>query len=139
MWTSPLASTDRSSKPCRATWSSMCSRKGMAVLKLARPEPSRFSSTLICVSLVSRETLAFRLALLVFTDRPGQKGPLGYSERAAIGSAQARLLLRWRRRLGEAATERRLAAGYRLALGLLSLPRQCLACQRFASPWRPSC
>src|SRR3990167_211553 len=58
MCRSPLASMARSINPCRATCSSMCSRNGSPVSIRATPRPSRFTETVIWVSLVLRDTSA---------------------------------------------------------------------------------
>src|SRR5438309_6765739 len=62
MCRSPLASMSRSSRAWRATWSSMCSRKGSPVDSFASPLPSTLSRTRMRVSLVSRTTSAVRMS-----------------------------------------------------------------------------
>ena len=49
----------RSKRPCLAKLVSMWSRKGTGVFMSPLPPPSRFSSTVMSVSLVFLETLAF--------------------------------------------------------------------------------
>src|SRR3990172_1475365 len=61
MCKSPLARILMSSRPCRAIWSSIWSRNGSPVSNFAWPLPSRFSSTVIWVSSVLRETFALRM------------------------------------------------------------------------------
>src|SRR5690606_18982820 len=65
MWRSPRHSICMSIRPCRATWSSMCSRKGTPISKCAWPVPSRWISTLIWVSDVLRSTLALRCVMAI--------------------------------------------------------------------------
>src|SRR5262245_17449028 len=60
---SPFAWISRSSMPCRATWSSMWSRKGMPVESAARPLPSTLTESAICVSAVLRSALAARVGI----------------------------------------------------------------------------
>src|SRR5882762_9919663 len=62
MCRSPFASMSRSSMAWRATWSSMCSRKGSPVDSLASPLPSTLSRTRIWVSLVLRTTSEVRMS-----------------------------------------------------------------------------
>src|SRR5438046_9915030 len=62
MCRSPCASMSRSSRAWRATWSSMCSRKGSQVESFASPLPSTLSGTRIRVSLVLRTTSAVRMS-----------------------------------------------------------------------------
>src|SRR5437762_6430016 len=62
MCRSPCASMSRSSRAWRATWSSMCSRKGSPVESFASPLPSTLSRTRIRVSLVLRTTSALRMS-----------------------------------------------------------------------------
>src|SRR3989442_12167786 len=62
MCRSPCASMSRSSRAWRATWSSMCSRKGSPVDSFASPLPSTLSRTRIRVSLVLRTTSALRMS-----------------------------------------------------------------------------
>src|SRR5919199_3218786 len=62
MCRSPFASISRSSMLWRATWSSMCSRKGIPVSSRAAPLPSRSTRTRICVSFVLRTTSAARVS-----------------------------------------------------------------------------
>src|SRR5450631_1348318 len=63
MCRSPLALTVMSMRECRASRSSMWSRKPMPVETCARPDPSRSTSTSTSVSLVLRFTVALRMAI----------------------------------------------------------------------------
>src|SRR5690554_7085314 len=63
MCRSPLQVMSRSTRPWRAIWSIMCSRKGTPVSKQALPVPSRLISTEIWVSRVFRSTRALRSAM----------------------------------------------------------------------------
>src|SRR5690554_6534093 len=63
MWRSPLQVMSRSTRPWRAIWSIMWSRKGTPVSKQALPVPSRLISTVIWVSRVFRSTRALRSAM----------------------------------------------------------------------------
>src|SRR5438477_765391 len=58
---SPLARTERSIAPWRASWSSMWSRNGMPDASDASPLPSRSTATKTCVSRVSRWICALRI------------------------------------------------------------------------------
>src|SRR5262249_27208989 len=58
---SPLARTVRSTRPWRATWSSMWSRNGMPEASFASPRPSRATATKTWVSFVSRWISALRM------------------------------------------------------------------------------
>src|SRR3990172_9373976 len=112
MCRSPVASTVRSIRPWRATCSSMCSRNGMPILSAQRPSPSRFTPTVICVSLVLRVTLALR----VMTNVILSQGPLQ-------GIEEARVFLRRAHGYAQAAGEHRVAVVQILDEHLLLLER----------------
>src|ERR1700738_1211574 len=61
MWRSPTAFTDTSMRECRASRSSIWSKKPMPVATLDTPDPSRFTETSISVSLVLRLMVAVRM------------------------------------------------------------------------------
>src|SRR6185295_12232295 len=72
MCRSPSALMARSTRPWRATWSSMWSRKGTPVASSARPAPSRSMDTVMRVSLVLRVTSALRIRFRLH-DRSGTR------------------------------------------------------------------
>src|SRR5438093_2464575 len=105
MCRSPSASMSRSSRAWRATWSSMCSRKGSPVESFASPLPSRLSRTRIRVSLVLRTISALRMSKRFLEGGEQYTVFVGRADRDPQAIAQSRMQIPHQHRSEEHTSE----------------------------------